>query len=216
MATLAFSTFLKDVLPIVKGCPQPMVIDALRDAARELCERAPIWRDEVDSIMYVAGVAEYDLSAPDNTEIVQVVEVYQNGYGPLQQITEQALSAADPRWKERTSNQPTYYIHPAIDVLRIVSIPSVSATTPLVIKGWLQPSLSATEMDSKVLTKWRDHIVYGAKARLLALTEVSWSNPAMASYYAVSFETSKAKAAGYALSQSAGGTLSVRSRPLGG
>ena len=59
METRAFSDLLPKVLPSVPGCPQPLAIQHIRDAAVRVCERTLAWRYVQPKFNLTPGVHEY-------------------------------------------------------------------------------------------------------------------------------------------------------------
>jgi hypothetical protein len=99
MSTRAFTDLLPRVLPIVAGCPQPLAIQHIRDAAIRICERTLAWRYVQPTANLLPGVYEYAYSKPPATEVHTVFAAHVNG-SPLEVLTlEQALKSY-PAWAD--------------------------------------------------------------------------------------------------------------------
>lgn len=68
----ALSSFMSRVLVHVPHAPQPLVHQALRDAAREFCRRTLIWRDWVACVKSVSPVNEYTPTLPTDSAAVRL------------------------------------------------------------------------------------------------------------------------------------------------
>lgn len=102
MATRAFTDLLPKVLPSVPGCPQPLAIQHIRDAAIRTCERTLAWRYAQPTYNLLPGVHEYPYSKPMDTDVHVVFGAQVNGY-PLTPMTlEQALRSY-PSWADMYS-----------------------------------------------------------------------------------------------------------------
>ena len=99
MATTAFTALLPDVLPSVPGCPQPLALQHIRDAAIRVCERTLAWRHVQPTFALTPGVYEYAYNKPDNTAVHVLFAAHVNN-SPLQILTlEQALRRY-PAWAD--------------------------------------------------------------------------------------------------------------------
>lgn len=104
MATRAFTDLLGKVLPSVPGCPQPLAVQCIRDAAIRVCERTLAWRYAQPVFNLAPGVHEYLYNKPDDTEVHVLFEATVNG-SPLPKLTlEQALFRF-PAWADLYSGE---------------------------------------------------------------------------------------------------------------
>ena len=62
MAT--YDSLVKEVLPYVPGCPDSLVINHLRAATIETCEKSKAYVQDLDPISTVAGVLNMILISP--------------------------------------------------------------------------------------------------------------------------------------------------------
>lgn len=99
MTTRAFTDLLPKVLPSVPGCPQPLAVQHIRDAAIRTCERTLGWRYAQPTANLLPGVYEYAYSKPPESEVHVVFGAHMNG-SPLEVLTlEQALMSY-PSWAD--------------------------------------------------------------------------------------------------------------------
>lgn len=91
MADRTFASLVPKISPSVPGCPQPTMIQYIRDAAIRACERSLAWRWVEPKYDLLPGVYEYPYNKPINTDVHVVFDAIIND-APLQKLTlEQAL-----------------------------------------------------------------------------------------------------------------------------
>lgn len=104
MATRLFTDLLPKVLPSVPGCPQPLAVQHVRDAAIRVCERTLMWRYAQPTFRLLPGVFDYEYQKPADTEVHVVFRAVVNG-SPLEVLTlEQALDKY-PEWADIYSGE---------------------------------------------------------------------------------------------------------------
>lgn len=105
MSQIKFETLIPRINTSVPGCPQPLMLSALRDSARRVCERTLLWRVAVDPFILSPGVHEYFYRKPLNADVHAVFDAAVNGL-PLDRATlEQALMRY-PKWADLYSGVP--------------------------------------------------------------------------------------------------------------
>ena len=91
MADRTFASLVPKINPSVPGCPQPTMIQYIRDAAIRTCERSLSWRWVEPKYNLLPGIYEYAYNKPTNTDVHVVFDAIIND-APLQKLTlEQAL-----------------------------------------------------------------------------------------------------------------------------
>lgn len=91
MGDRTFASLVSKINPSVPGCPQPTMIQYIRDAAIRACERSLAWRWMEPKYDLLPGVYEYAYNKPTNTDVHVVFDAIVND-APLQKLTlEQAL-----------------------------------------------------------------------------------------------------------------------------
>jgi hypothetical protein len=104
MPTRAFTDLLPKVLPSVPGCPQPLAVQHIRDAAIRACERTLAWRYMQPKFRLLPGVFEYEYQKPADADVHAVFRVSVND-SPLEVLTlEQALDKY-PAWADIYSGE---------------------------------------------------------------------------------------------------------------
>lgn len=104
MPTRAFTDLLGKVLPNVPGCPQPLAIQHIRDAAIRVCERTLAWRYTQPVFNLTPGVHEYVYNKPIDTEVHVLFEAMVNNSPLMRLPLEQALFRF-PAWADLYSGE---------------------------------------------------------------------------------------------------------------
>ena len=97
MAT--FDGLVKEVLPYVPGCPDSLVLNNLRSATIDLCEKSKAYVCDLDAITTVSGVFEYEFDQPTGTDVHQVLWMTYDG-NDLDPITPRSLELNYPDWRD--------------------------------------------------------------------------------------------------------------------
>lgn len=104
MPTRAFTDLLPKVLPSVPGCPQPLAVQHIRDAAIRVCERTLAWRYAQPKFQLLPGVFDYEYQKPVDTEVHAVFRVLVND-SPLEVLTLDQALAKYPEWADIFSGE---------------------------------------------------------------------------------------------------------------
>jgi hypothetical protein len=104
MADRTFASLVPRVQASVPGCPQPTIVQYIRDAAIRTCERTLYWRYQVPLFNLLPGVHEYTYSKPINTDVHAVFDAIVNER-PLEKLTLEQAIAQYPAWADLYSGQ---------------------------------------------------------------------------------------------------------------
>lgn len=222
MTTRAFSTLASKVNANVVGCPIPMIIQHVRDAAIRVCERALVWRYEQDAFVLTPGVYQYSFVKPDDARVHAVMLATING-SPLEILTLDDATKLYPDWPITSSTPPAIEENGSeprsvsqVDAQRFVVLPAPDAAQSYSVRMVyaLKPSRSALEMDESVFDEYETAILHGALQTLFAIPEVQWSDKAMTTYHAKQFMFTLGEARAQANLGVFRGSLSVRFPPF--
>ena len=84
MADRLFSSLIPRVNTSVPGCPQPLMEQAIRNAAIKTCERTLVWRHAETPYNLSPGVHQYFYRKPQNADVHVVFEGLLNDSPPQQ------------------------------------------------------------------------------------------------------------------------------------
>ncbi|WP_062260388.1 hypothetical protein [Endozoicomonas arenosclerae] len=145
--------FFPSVQPWVNGCPDPVTVNAIREAVRLVCDEAPVWR-ESQILALVKGISLYELDVSTEAELVTVESV---------KLQEADLPINDWRLKGVQVLIPEHY----------ASQDTVLAEAELL----LRPSLSAANIPDSCFSIISHVVPYGARWQLLDIPGQKWSDP---------------------------------------
>ena len=208
------SAFLSRVLTDTPGCPDVLALQAIVDAAVELFEYSDAWVITSDPIRLSSLEDTYEPDSVQGARIGRIKNVW-CGARQLRFKTPSGLTDVLPDWQTARSSEPTYYTSPDGSSVRVHPMPfavngaSITIEASYIPRDDMSGSVSPTIPDALGI-KYRDTIVAGAKARLMAVPERKWSNERLAGYYQAKFDDGKATARIEAIHAGQPGTLTVR------
>ncbi len=188
----AWSAFYPDLLPELPGAPLPMVDHWLRNAAIEFCERSKAYVVDLVAMNAVASQMSYTLVPLNDTEIVELKTILFSGK-KLDPKGHSFLENQYPDWTAEVGT-PEYHKQQASDVVMLVPAPSAAATDAIKIKAVARPAMASAGVADWLFQSFRQALVAGCKAKMMAMVEKPWSNQDRVEYYLGAFEASIDKA----------------------
>ena len=200
MAT-TLTSWHEDIVHSVPGCPNFVITKALRETAIDFCEDTLLWYTDLDRITMVDGTNSYALSVAAGLQgqiaVIQSVKFKTNGTAdstfteiPPTTLLEMAATKV-ANWEFETADAPTYYYLDVDDNLILYPIPSAGSTSGLLLKVNLRPTETATSVADFLFTRHRRLIMQGAKAKLLSMVGVPWTDDAKAAENMQQYEIAK-------------------------
>jgi hypothetical protein len=177
MTTVAFTQFLPDVLPYVIGCPEPLAVNAIRNACIDFCASTMYWQETQDPVSISAAAMPYDFDAPTGANVIQPMALTVGGFTILPKSADW-LDANIYNWREQTADTPSYYYQPNAN--QFVLVPAPLAPVTVTVRAAYVPLRDGTVIDTTVYEYYLETITAGALARLCAVPGQTWSNPALA------------------------------------
>lgn len=165
---------VKRVRTDAPACPLPLAERSVIAAARELCQRARVWRD-YDEVTFSAGDACEYLCTIQAASIVQIEKALFDGR-ELVAITPADLDAAYPEWdfnNEHTGNPPNVYVQITPDTIQIYP----RAAGKVRFRLWLCPAIDADVLPDMIVNHYADVIAAGAAGRVLMTPNMDFHNP---------------------------------------
>lgn len=150
----SLDVLVRQVLPLVLPCPRGMVLDALRAAAKDMCEQAVVWRAKFDETG-MQGDADIPLPLPHGVNLSLVLDVWLDG---------NRLHAGDY----------------SVEGCHICLRSPLPRDCAVVVEAALRPSRLAEHLPARLIEDWGDVLAYGAQARLKAMSgkNVEWTDAA--------------------------------------
>ena len=143
---------LPQVLPQVLPCPSSMALDALQIAAGDFCKAAEVWTERFEEPL-APGDAAVSLAPPRETVVARV----------------RAL------WLDGRPAEPSAYRSDGNTLFLTSPVPRAMTASAEAV---LRPSRMASAIPEVLLEEWGDVIVWGALARLKAMSgrHIEWAD----------------------------------------
>lgn len=191
MATV--DSLLPRVVVHAYNAPANFVRQAIIDSAREFCRDSRYWREDLTAEDTVVDQSIYPLTLPTDSEVVDFNDVYFSTKRRLKPKTMRQLDNINEQWRTQTG-EPYYYLREGNASVKLVYIPQAVETGAIQVNAILQPSLTATTIDDKVLADYSETILYGALYRIFRVPNKVWSDLKTANYYETLFREKVAEA----------------------
>jgi hypothetical protein len=188
LETTPLSELLPLVRPHVAGCPNPLIVQELRMAAIEFCERTKMWRERKSVSIFRQDRA---VTILDYAEIHEIESAeFNDGAGtyPLAPVPFVSTDAEDR--DATTEARPIYITQSSLDTVSVVPF----ATGTLIVQAIMKPqslpkygvsgttTLQAIQnvIPTVIASKYGETLAMGALARLLAIPGKRWGEPNLA------------------------------------
>ena len=181
-----FSSLIKEVLPFVAGCPDTLVLNNLRSATIELCEKSKAYVYDLDIISSISGEYEYQFDQPVGTDVHQILWMTYDGED-LNPISPRSLEVNFADWRDRTGI-PQVFLQKTPTLFHTIPVPNVTKNNGFRVSVALKPSRTSSNIDTTFSTDYRDGIIYGALYRLLRIPSREWTDATAARDYRGLFE----------------------------
>lgn len=174
---MLLANFQPYVATEVIGCPDPTLNQAIVMAAIEFCRESQAWTETLDPILLLNGVRDYELDVPTDAYLYTVRDVWVG----LRLLTPRVQIEVE---QGATSSEPAFY-NMAADrtMLSVYPVPASVTGSAMVVRTTLTPTAAAKTLPDFLGQRYMEAITSGAKARLMAMPGVPWSNPQLAVYY---------------------------------
>lgn len=180
MPRTAFTAWYDEVLPEINGAPpQALVLNAIRNAAIEFCEKSLIWNHEHDPVTIAANVNLYDYAKPASTVVVRPLQAWISKLTPVVYKTPGQLADLFGDWREAAGG-PSFITQVRPAQFYLVPKPTLTIINGLTLRIAVKPSRAATDIETFIYEDWLDGITAGAKARLFAMNKKPWANAQLA------------------------------------
>lgn len=189
-----WTLYLSRVLPECKLVPRPLAVEAIRDAAIELCERSGVWRENQEEEYDIGGEeGNYEFRVDAQT-VVHRVDVAKITNGPKLEIrTFGWVDDNYPDWRSGTvTGQPTLLTQIGPEEFWLVPFPASEGLLSLQVR--LKPKRDSDGGPDFLLEEHVETIAAGAKARLMGMEGQPWTNDKGVLKYQARFDMATGKA----------------------
>lgn len=187
MATTRYDTLLPEVLMHAANCPEPVAVNAIRNACIELCEETLLYTQPLDAIAISANESVYPVEAPSGYDVVQVMKPLFFEGAKLVDFADMNVTAYT-EWATQTGEQPLAWTCFSPGEITVYPIPTVSSSIGLTGRIALAPTSTSTGVEAWVLSDNRMALAAGALAQILDYPDQPFTNPKKAAQRALEFK----------------------------
>lgn len=183
MATVNLSAWYDDVIPQVPGCPLPVALQKIRQAAIDFCEMSQAWRylgltaiDSQASVQtYVLGPSAAAGTVPADTKVVHIFQLNYDGE-ELAVVTPAEMRASSDVWFSETGDPSMFALFNEGEV-SLAPIPATGVVGAIVIpEVALAPTQTALTIDARLFEKHREAIAIGARSLLMLMPKKPYTD----------------------------------------
>ncbi len=196
-AITAYADLYPLIVPELPGCPEPVILQALKKTFRKFCQDTDAWREQLASIDLTEEQLNYDLASAFEADIRHIVEVRINTEEGIEEGNVGALI------------KPSLYTYFPEDTIRLETTydagtlllddslePAEDVTDGLEVKVSIIPGINADEIDFTFLTHWSDAVIGGTIWWLMTMKDRKWSDPNRAPLFMLDYNRGVSRARG--------------------
>ncbi|MGE4469339.1 MAG: hypothetical protein AB7D47_04315 [Desulfovibrio sp.] len=190
-------------------CPIPVIVDRVRESAREFCQRTRLWTHCSLAADLYAGEAVYGLRPPAETDIGAVLRVSARGR-ELVPLTPEA-------WRGRElarADCPECFIVTEPGMVHLWPEPAQDVPEALVVEVALLPAIASRCCPEFLLSRYGRVVAWGAQAQLMLIPDRAWTDPGGAALFERKYEDGIAGARIMVARGGAGARARVHPRPF--
>mgnify|MGYP000880103119 CR=1 FL=1 len=174
--------FLRDVLPHVPGCPEPVAEHAVLRAAQEFFETTRVWKLWIPDITTVAEGTEYAMFLEPKSTLVRLERATLDG----RPIRVRTVDELPDDWTTYPQTLATG-VHTS-DRKTLTLLPAQAAGAVLKVEASMKPSNAATGVADDIFEQYVERIAAGAIASLKAHDGKTYSDSVGAAAWRTTFE----------------------------
>lgn len=176
MSTIDFEAWGNIVSEHLNEVPMPTMIDAVREAAIEFCQRTKIWSEFVGGVNYVASLINIQVPIISSGSYPYMVESVWVDGAKVQPADKAVLDLLFPEGWLDARGPATRFICPRPDVLRLVPAPQ-SDFSGIKLEVIYQPTRNSIEVPMFLYELYARTIGFKAIAILNGHEKSSYANP---------------------------------------
>ena len=214
----AYEDFFPYVVPEVAGCPEPMVVHAIRSTCIEFCEKSLVLTRDHDPITIIENKVDYDLEPPAGYLAIKVMKAWVNNQ-PITPLVPDFVREAAVYNRlfaeyQQQPNTPQHYLQKEERSISLWPMPDRKIANGLTLRVALKPTRASTTIEDVIFEDYAETIAAGALSRLMTNANRPWQNMEMAAINAVKFNSGLNVARTRALHGHTRSNLSVRLRRI--
>ncbi len=163
---------LSDLIPLVRervhNCPDPVILDALRWAARDFCQKTHVWTYN-GTVNLVGGQSAFTFIPTAGTNVVAW------RYLAIDENAQQLTVLDRPEWREVRSDSLPRFVY-FENILRPSFDAMPEANLAIRYEIAVMPDNSTDVVDDQMVNTWGDFISAGARYRLMTQPDRFWAD----------------------------------------
>ena len=168
--------FLPSVQPHCPGCPESIILDAIRDACRRFCTDTWIIKEDIPAGDIDAGIDDYTITPASGRSVVGITSFLYDKREMIPGKTEAELDILDYGWRTADPGVATAITSPEPNRVKLNRVPEATIVGGLITQVATKPTSAATTVDDLLLSDWDQAIKHGALEKLLEIPEKGWSD----------------------------------------
>lgn len=176
-APIDISSMTHEISGHLQGCPSHVMEFSLRKMITDLCQRAKVWRVDLDPVALVESptTAEYALSSPfvyaEVIDVLSVRALINDTWRELRWVPWATIKAEYP---DGGLGEPRLFTSGLGSTITVA--PSPNMTGAFVVHAVLRPTVSATQWDSDLSREFSRCLFHGVLFDLMSMPNRGWSN----------------------------------------
>ena len=181
-----FETLLPELIPMVPGAPDILIIAQIRAAAIDFCEKSEAYNVDLEKITTIPNIFEYELSLPRHTTCHRIMQMAYQG-NDLEPISTLLLDQRKPDWRNKTGT-PEYFVKQRSNYVWIAPVPNQLIPISTHVRAALKPVHDAQSIVEWMMNDYRDSFLNGALFRLMRMPTKAWSDMKTAALYGALYQ----------------------------
>jgi len=159
----------------LQGCPAPVIENSYRKIITDLCQRAKVWRVDLDAITMVVSQEGYTLVSPvayaEPLDVLEAYNVIATRRQDMRWLPLALLRTKVPAGEEGT---PRLFHSGAGTTLTVAPAPDTAGD--LHVQCCLRPTPTATQWDTDLYNEFRRCLLHGVLHDLMSMPNRGWSS----------------------------------------
>lgn len=176
----SYEAFLPYVMPEVIGAPEPVVIQAIRNAAIEFCEKSLVLQRDHDPVTVIANVVDYDLEPPTGYLVAKVMKAWLDNI-KLDPVAPDFVADAGVYNRLYSSysagpSTPRAYVQKDPRSISLWPVADKKYANGLTMRVALKPTRASTTIEDEMFEDYAEVIASGAISRLMMSVDKPYTN----------------------------------------
>jgi len=193
MPLVSLQDVFEQIEPDIPLAGSALVMQKLRDTARDFCQFSRGWQWDAPLASVVANQESYNIVTLGDSEPVTILYMSVDGTEVFPKDTAW-LDMNITGWRTASGDDFRFYTQESRRTFRFPSIPLTAKANAIFYRLALKPGPSSDEIDEDVWSDWYDVLGAGTKSRLMMMPNKPWSDARTGAFHGRVYEIGRAKA----------------------